>query len=139
MSKKKIVIAAVSLLCLCSVFLLFTSPGKALVRNVFGVPSSTGAILGSHHLRMTDEQVVDLNKRALPPEEFEVWKAAWDLRLKSDQWKQENAELVKDIEARQLKRQREHGQMFRDDPKAYKKKYAPFFGEQRSTDKEKGE
>ena len=84
----------------------------------------------SHHLRMTDEENVDLMKKALPPEEFAVWKAHWDLKHKNEIWKTSNPEQVKQIESDFLAWKKMHEQMRKDDYKFYRKKYPPLFEDQ---------
>lgn len=81
----------------------------------------------THGLAMTHEQNIEFMRRALPTDEFAIWKANWD--YEHGEWKGRTAEEIQKMKAEFYEWREQHDQMLREDYKAYRKKYAPLFGE----------
>ncbi len=103
-----------------------------VLNKYFGItPPGQNYVIGA----MTDEQNVELMRKALPPDEFAIWKANWDYEHGDDEWKGRTAEEIQKMKAEFYKWRDEHHRLFEKDYKAFRKKYAPLFGEKRDEER----
>ncbi|PCJ47383.1 MAG: hypothetical protein COA74_11725 [Gammaproteobacteria bacterium] len=74
-------------------------------------------------MHMTSAQNVAYHKNKLPPQEFKIWKDMWDLRDKSDEWKENHFNEVNQITEDFHRWQDQRVELRKNDPSTYYKRY----------------